>query len=228
MPESSARYRKRAARWSWRAARARKRRRRLLAANDIPVPRVVLDLGCGGGRMVRFFPRSEGSEIWGADVHAEQIVWCQRNLPGINFVTVTTAPHLPFADDHFDFVMCASVFSHNADLADALLLEIRRVLKPGGHIYLTLQDKVSVREMLSTYVDEVQPSTVAQLRRLERQGRIATADMFWFDCDPASQVFYDREYVTGKWAAWMDVVAYEECFHNWQSAMVLRKRGGTD
>ena len=36
----------------------------------------------------------------------------------------------------------------------------------------------------------------------------------------------DREYVTGKWAAWMDMVAYEECFHNWQSAMVLRKRTG--
>lgn len=195
----------------------------LLAANGVEVPRVVLDLGCGGGRMVRFFPRSEDSEIWGADVHAEQIVWCQRNLPGINFVTVTTAPHLPFSDNQFDFVMCASVFTHNADLADAMLLEIRRILKPGGHLYLTVQDKVSVREMRTTHSDGVQPSTLAQLARLERQGRIADAEMFYFDCDPASQVFYDRDYITAKWSAWMDVVAYEECFHNWQSAMLLRK-----
>jgi SAM-dependent methyltransferase len=197
----------------------------LLARNEVPLPLVVLDLGCGGGRMIRHFPRREGSEIWGADVDAAQVVWCQRNLPELNFVTVSTAPHLPFADGYFDFAMCASVFTHISDLADAWLLEVRRVLKPGGHLYLTLQDKVSAHEMQTTFADGVTPSTLARLRRLAGSGRIADAEMFYFDSDPSSHVFYDRDFITRKWSRWMDVLAYEECFHNFQSAMLLRKGG---
>jgi SAM-dependent methyltransferase len=199
----------------------------LLASNRVALPGVVLDLGCGAARMTRHFPRSGDSEIWGADISAPHVTWCQRNLPDLNFVTVSTAPHLPFAQDYFDFVMCASVFSHMTDLADAWLLEIRRVLKPGGHVYLTIQDKISAREMQTTYVKAVNPSTIAQLQRLERDHRFTTSDceMVYFDADPSAHVFYDRDFITTKWSKWMNLVTYEECFHNWQSAMLLRKPG---
>jgi SAM-dependent methyltransferase len=197
----------------------------LLITNGIPLPRVTLDLGCASGRMIRHFPRTEGSEIWGADIRAGHIAWCQRNLPELNFVTVSTAPHLPFADGYFDFVMCASVFTHITDLADAWLLEIRRVLKAGGHLYLTLHDKLSAHEMRTVYAEHLGGMIRSRLNDLERGGRIADADIFYFGTDPASQVFYDREYITGKWSRWMDLVAYEERFHNYQSAMLLRKRG---
>ena len=192
----------------------------LLARHHVPQPRVVLDLGCAAGRMTRHFPRSEGSEIWGADIRAAHIAWCQRNLPELNFVTVSTAPHLPFEDGHFDFAMGASVFTHITDLADAWLLELRRVLKPGGHLYLTLHDKVSARDMQAA-----PGTTAARLKRLDRRGRLAGADMVFFDNDPASQVFYDRDYISRKWSRWMDLVAYEERFHAYQAAMLLRKRG---
>jgi SAM-dependent methyltransferase len=198
----------------------------LLARNSVPVPQVALDLGCAAGRMTRFFPRSESSEIWGADISAPHIAWCERNLPDLNFVTISTAPHLPFADNYFDFVMCASVFTHITDLADAWLLEIRRVLKPGGHVYLTIQDKVSALEMRTIYVDALAPFTVFHLRRLEQREKISEPDceIVYFDCDPSSRVFYDREYITRKWSRWMPLVAYEERFHNFQSAMLLTKR----
>nr|WP_166177289.1 class I SAM-dependent methyltransferase [Altererythrobacter segetis] len=197
----------------------------LLAAKGISHPRVALDLGCAAGRMTRHFPRTEESEIWGADISAPHIFWCQRNLPELNFVTVSTAPHLPFADNYFDFVFCASVFTHITDLADAWLLEIRRVLKPQGHLYATVQDKVSAEEMRTTYADVLVPSTIAQLKRLERKHAVSRADceMFYFDNDPSSRVFYDRDYITRKWSKWMDVVAYEERFYHFQSAMLLRK-----
>jgi SAM-dependent methyltransferase len=198
----------------------------LLARNGVAQPIVVLDLGCAAARMTRHFPRSQESEIWGADISAPHIDWCQRHLPDLNFVTVSTAPHLPFADGYFDFVFCASVFTHITDLADAWLLEIRRVLKPGGHVYLTIQDKVSAEEMRTIYADGLVPSTVAQLRLLERDKQVSGDDcvMFYFDSDPSSRVFYDRDFITQKWAKWMDVVAYEQRFHNFQSAMLLRKR----
>ena len=50
----------------------------------------------------------------------------------MNFATVTTAPHLPFADGYFDFAYCSSVFTHISDLADAWLLELRRIVRSGG------------------------------------------------------------------------------------------------
>lgn len=196
----------------------------LLRANGVAVPRVALDLGCASGRMIRHFPRTAQSEIWGADIRSSHIAWCQRNLPELNFVTVSTAPHLPFEDGYFDFVICGSVFTHITDLADAWLLEIRRVLKRGGHLYLTLHDKVSAHEMRTVLAGELGGMMQSRLDALERSGRAASADMFYFGTDPASQVFYDREYITGKWSRWMDLVAYEERFHNYQSAMLLRKR----
>lgn len=70
------------------------------------------------------------------------------------------------------------------------------------------------------------PATAGQLNVLERQQRIADAEMFYFDTDPSSQVFYDREFITRKWSKWMRLLAYEERFHNYQSAMLFEKAGG--
>jgi len=84
----------------------------------------VLDFGCGPGRMIRWFATlAEECEIWGIDISARHIVWCQENLnPPFNFTTVTTQPHLPFEDRYFDFIYCASVFTHIDDRADDWLL----------------------------------------------------------------------------------------------------------
>jgi hypothetical protein len=81
--------------------------------------------------------------------------------------------------------------------------------------------------MQTIYADGVSASTLGQLRMLERSHRIWEAEcrMFYFDADPSAQVFYDREYIAGKWSRWMDLVAYEGQFHNYQSAMLLRKPG---
>ncbi len=200
----------------------------LLERHGIARPRVALDLGCAAGRMIRHFPRGEGGEVWGADINARSIQWCQRNLPGINFVTVTTAPHLPFPDDCFDYVQCASVFTHITELADAWLLEIRRVLKPGGHLYATIHDEAAAEEMVTKYAAGLPKSLVREINRLLREGRACPAgfEMLVFGADPYSQVVYDRDHITRKWSAWMDLVAYEPQFHNYQSAMLFRKRAG--
>ena len=64
-----------------------------------------------------------------------------RNLSG--FATVTTAPHLPFEDKYFDVIYCGSVFTHMDDLADAWLLELKRITRPSGRTYITIHDKHS-------------------------------------------------------------------------------------
>jgi hypothetical protein len=97
----------------------------------------ILDLGCAAGRMIRWlYENADRCEIWGMDISARHIVWCQDHLsPPFNFATITTAPHLPFEDGYFNLVYCGSVFTHISDLADAWLLELKRILSvcPGRY-----------------------------------------------------------------------------------------------
>ncbi len=106
----------------------------------------VLDFGCAGGRMIRWLRyEAERCEIWGADIQARSILWCQQNLsPPFHFVTTTTFPHLPFPDNYFHLIYAAGVFSQFADLAETWMLELRRILLPGGRLYVTINDRHSI------------------------------------------------------------------------------------
>lgn len=103
----------------------------------------VLDFGCGAGRMTRWLlADAKIAEIWGTDISAEHITWCKQHLSPFHFVTTTTLPHLPFEDHTFGLIYAGSVFSHIDDLADAWLLELRRITQPGGFLYLTFAVRI--------------------------------------------------------------------------------------
>jgi hypothetical protein len=125
-------------------------------------------------------------------------------------------------------VYCASVFTHITDLADAWLLEIRRVLKIGGHAYITVHDMISYRELLTKYRHIGHPDFIGQVVRFEEHNRLAEnpPDMFYFGIDPDSQVFLDRDYIVDRWSKWMRLVTYEPQSHDYQSAMVWQKHKG--
>lgn len=97
----------------------------------------MLDFGCGCGRVTRYWSDHRGT-VAGSDVSAEAIDWCRRNLPFGKFETNGLAPPLAFDDASFDLVYALSVFTHfTSDLQTAWRDELRRVLKPGGHLLLT-------------------------------------------------------------------------------------------
>src|SRR5664279_1262514 len=107
----------------------------------------ILEMGCAAGRMIRHLkPLAESCEIWGVDVSAPLVNWCKANLhPPFNFATTTQLPHLPFEDSYFDFIYTGSVFTHIDDLADAWLLELRRILSPKGRLYATIHDRHTIK-----------------------------------------------------------------------------------
>jgi SAM-dependent methyltransferase len=49
--------------------------------------------------------------------------------------------HLPFKDEYFDLVYAGSVFAHIDELTNAWFLELRRILKPGGKLWFTINDR---------------------------------------------------------------------------------------
>jgi SAM-dependent methyltransferase len=99
----------------------------------------ILDFGCGSGRVLRHFaPEAESGEAWGCDIDAASIEWATANLtPPLRFVGCDEVPPLPFADEYFDLIYAISVFTHLTDSWSAWLLELRRILRPGGMLVVS-------------------------------------------------------------------------------------------
>jgi len=93
----------------------------------------VLDLGCGGGFMAEPLAR-QGAHVIGVDPSAPAIAMARRHakIGGLSIdYRVGTGEHLPVAERAVDIVLCVDVLEHVRDL-DAVISEIRRVLRPGG------------------------------------------------------------------------------------------------
>jgi ubiquinone/menaquinone biosynthesis C-methylase UbiE len=100
----------------------------------------VLDLGCGEGRHVLSVYLQPGVHAVGVDLSLRDLMVAQkkfsdfsdRDAAGASFgLASANALSLPFPDGCFDKVICSEVLEHIPDYRGALL-EIDRVLKPGG------------------------------------------------------------------------------------------------
>ena len=110
-------------------------------AEDEPIR--LLDFGCATGRFLRHpaFFATDGVEAWGCDFSPENIQWNKQHLPPQVKTFLNNAnPHLPFPDGYFDVVTAFSVFTHIDQFEDAWLLELRRITRNDGLLYLTTQN----------------------------------------------------------------------------------------
>jgi SAM-dependent methyltransferase len=172
--------------------------------------------------MIRWFKDlAETREVWGVDIAAELVVWCQQNLsPPFRFATTTSFPHLPFEDRYFDLIYASSVFTHIADLADAWLLELKRLLRPGGRLFATIMEKGTWKEedMHRLFGPHI-TSEILSLAKLDFA-------MFTVSRKPAhAQVFYDLDYLRKHWGRFLNVLSVAPGFmgHR-QTAVLLEKQ----
>jgi SAM-dependent methyltransferase len=87
----------------------------------------VLDLGCRSGALTRHL--LEGNEVVGLDV--DQVALAKAEAVGIQPVAANVEEPLPFEDASFDAVVAGELLEH-LRFPDAVVGEIRRVLRPGG------------------------------------------------------------------------------------------------
>jgi SAM-dependent methyltransferase len=91
----------------------------------------VLDFGSGAGRTLRhFLPEAETAEFWGADIDRPSIEW-------LHAWQCEEGPPLGLEHGSFDLVWAISVFTHLTDNSLPWLLELHRLLKPGGLLIAT-------------------------------------------------------------------------------------------
>ncbi len=94
----------------------------------------IYEFGCGSGRVLRhFYPEAETCEFWGSDIDYPSIAWLTENLSPPFFVFQNTEhPTLPLDSNSFDLIFTISVFSHIHVNWSQWMMELRRILKPGG------------------------------------------------------------------------------------------------
>jgi SAM-dependent methyltransferase len=99
----------------------------------------VLDFGCGAGRTLRhFLPEAEKGEFWGADIDEASIEWLRGALcPPLRVRRSPVVPPLGLEYGSFDLVWAISVFTHLTNASIPWLLELHRLLKPGGLLVAT-------------------------------------------------------------------------------------------
>jgi SAM-dependent methyltransferase len=115
--------------WAW------ERRRALLLAEARAGER-VLDLGCGAGRFVAAL-RGAGADPVGVEIAEAALERARANVPGADLRLLEADGSLPLEHASVDLVWCSEVLEHIADTEHALL-EVRRVLRPGGRVLITV------------------------------------------------------------------------------------------
>ncbi|MEE2708974.1 MAG: class I SAM-dependent methyltransferase [Gemmatimonadota bacterium] len=97
----------------------------------------LLDVGCGDGFLFTHLEgRTHGADLYGMDLSARRLtITKNRGFPVR--VLDGNAEYIPFSDDTFDIVICTEALEHLIAPSEALL-EIKRILKPGGLMILTV------------------------------------------------------------------------------------------
>lgn len=190
----------------------------------------ILDFGCGTGRVLRFFRRVVNRyQVWGVDFRAKHVLWNNEHLcPPFKFAAIATSPSLPFEDNYFDLIYAGSIFTHISELAEAWLLELRRILRPDGRCYITVGDNHSLQIILSSSPsDSLHGSPVhRELLALENEKHFMTSgfSMIVVFTDPdLAYVFYDTDYLRKTWGTFFKILSISPETFGYQTAVLLSK-----
>lgn len=105
----------------------------------------LLDLGCGEGRHAINAYIAGEVDVYGVDLSLTDLATARTRQQPFAVADANRSFHLqcanalalPFGDHTFDKIICSEVLEHLPDYASALA-EIRRVLKPGGLLAISV------------------------------------------------------------------------------------------
>ena len=111
--------------------------------------KLVLDIGCGGGRNIKTY-QNDNVKIIGLDNSKEFIKICLEQNLNVVFSDMTK---LPFTDNHFDNLISIASFHHLTNNEDRIkaIQEMSRVLKPNGTVIMSIWSKNQPQKTKRTF-----------------------------------------------------------------------------
>ncbi|MFJ8526742.1 class I SAM-dependent methyltransferase [Bacillus sp. NPDC094106] len=97
----------------------------------------ILDYGCGYGRTLLELKQNQFMNLYGVDFSEEMIKRAKLLNKDIHFEVIESGK-IPFPDHSFDAVLLFAVLTcvYSNQEQEAILQEVKRVLKPGGIVYI--------------------------------------------------------------------------------------------
>ncbi len=103
----------------------------------------VLDVGCGTGEHLARAVKA-GFQAYGVEPAPAMLDFARKNVPQAD-IRQGIATELPFEDGEFDLVIMVEVLRYlDRSDTETALREARRVLKPGGRLFVTLVNRLAL------------------------------------------------------------------------------------
>lgn len=109
-----------------------------LAFSKIGSCEKVLDIGCGSGAFISKV--TQAKKRYGCDLDKDVIGKAKADYKNVQFKYLDSTGVLPYKDNFFDVVTSLEVLEHVVE-KEKFLMEILRVLKPGGTYILSVPHK---------------------------------------------------------------------------------------
>lgn len=181
----------------------------------------VLDFGCGCGRVTsQFRARPANCELHGTDIDPRAIAWCQRHLGFASWNVNGFMPPVGFAEDTFDLIYAISVFTHlDENYQFAWLQELKKILKPGGMILLTIHGESTFGE-LTPEERRLAADGRGFCYKVRRTGRLKLDGL----PDFYQSAYHSKRYIAGQWSKYFKILLHvEKGINNHQDAILMVK-----
>jgi SAM-dependent methyltransferase len=137
----------------------------VLLAENLPPNSLVLDVGCGAGRHLRYL-RDRGHRPVGIDPSSGQLKAVREVFPEIPVYPLELNEKFPFKTDTFHGVLSTYAIYHAmASIIHWTIAESIRVLRQGGLFYVYV---ISTRDFKHGIGPELERNTFAEVRENER------------------------------------------------------------
>jgi SAM-dependent methyltransferase len=97
----------------------------------------VVEAGCGVGAWVAYLSKNGIRRVVGIDNFRPALTELKRHAPGSQAIGADVR-ELPFADNSIDACISLGVVEHFPEGPSELILEMFRIVRPGGYLFLTV------------------------------------------------------------------------------------------